>query len=80
MFVSKDFANEFLKYLKGRHNSMKCTIEFEQAEDIPFLDILESILSARYPIDASVFAPPLRCRGSQKAFAAKWLPSGYHHF
>ena len=47
MFDSKDSANEFLKYLNGRHNSMKFTIEFEQAEDIPFLDILESILSAR---------------------------------
>ena len=47
MFDSKDSANEFLKYLNGRHNSMKFTIEFEQAKDIPFLDILESILSAR---------------------------------
>ena len=36
MFESKDTAKEFLKYLNGRHN----TIEFEQAEEIPFLDIL----------------------------------------
>ena len=40
MFDSKDTANEFLKYLNGRHNSIKFTIEFEQAEEIPFLDIL----------------------------------------
>ena len=31
---------KFLKYLNGRHNSIKFTIEFEQAEEIPFLDIL----------------------------------------
>ena len=40
MFDSKDSANEFLKYLNGRHNSIKFTIEFEQAEEIPFLNIL----------------------------------------
>ena len=40
MFDSKDAANEFLKYLNSRHNSIKFTIEFEQAEEIPFLDIL----------------------------------------
>ena len=41
MFDSKDTAKEFLKYLKGRHNTIKLvTIEFEQAEEIPFLDIL----------------------------------------
>ena len=40
MFDSKDTANEFLKYLNGRHNSIKFTIEFEQAEEILFLDIL----------------------------------------
>ena len=40
MFGSKDTANEFSKYLNGRHNSIKFTIEFEQAEEIPFLDIL----------------------------------------
>ena len=26
------------------------------------------------------FIVTIRCRGSQKAFAAKWLPLGYHHF
>ena len=40
MFDSKDTANEFLKYLNVRHNSIKFTIEFEQAEEIPVLDIL----------------------------------------
>ena len=40
MFDSKDPANEFLKYLNGRHDSIQFTIEFEQAEQIPFLDIL----------------------------------------
>ena len=40
MFDSKDTATEFLKYLNSRHNSIKFTIEFEQAEEIPFLDIL----------------------------------------
>ena len=40
MFDSKDTANEFLKYINGRHNSIKFTIEFKQAEEIPFLDIL----------------------------------------
>ena len=40
MFDSKDTANEFLKYLNNRHNSIKFTIEFEQAKGIPFLDIL----------------------------------------
>ena len=40
MSDSKDTAKEFLKYLNGRHNSIKFTIEFEQAEEIPFLDIL----------------------------------------
>ena len=32
MFDSKDTANEFFKNLNGRHNSIKFTIEFEQAE------------------------------------------------
>ena len=40
MFDSKDTANEFLKYLNGRHNNIKFPFEFEQAEEIPFLDIL----------------------------------------
>ena len=31
MFDSEDTANEFLKYINGRHNSIKFTIEFEQA-------------------------------------------------
>jgi len=40
MFDSKDTANEFLRYLNSRHNSIKFTIEFEQHNEIPFLDIL----------------------------------------
>jgi len=47
MFDSKDTANEFLKYLNSSHshtqekgNSIKFTTEFEQAKEIPFLNIL----------------------------------------
>ena len=40
MFDSKDTANEFLRYLNSRHNSIKFTIEFKQDNEIPFLDIL----------------------------------------
>ena len=40
MFDSKDTACEFLKYLNSRHHSIKFTIEFEQDNVIPFLDIL----------------------------------------
>ena len=40
MFDSKDTAKEFLRYLNSRHNSIKFTIEFEQDNEIPFLDIL----------------------------------------
>ena len=36
MFDSKDTANEFLRYLYSRHNSIKFTIEFEQDNEIPF--------------------------------------------
>ena len=45
MIDNKDTANDFLKYLNGRHSSIKFTIEFEQAKEIPFLDILIK----RYP-------------------------------
>ena len=40
MFDSKDNANEFLSFLNSRHNSIKFTIEFEEDNKIPFLDIL----------------------------------------
>ena len=40
MFDSKDNACEFLQYLNSRHHSIKFTIEFEQDNAIPFLDIL----------------------------------------
>ena len=40
MFENKDTANGFLQYLNSHHNSIKFTIEFEQDNEIPFLDIL----------------------------------------
>ena len=40
MFENKDTANGILQYLNSRHNSTKFTIEFEQDNEIPFLDIL----------------------------------------
>jgi len=40
MFDNKDTANEFLKYLNSLHNSSKVTTEFEQAQEITFLDIV----------------------------------------
>ena len=40
MFHNQDSANEFLHYLNGCHSSIKFTIEFEQNNAIPFLDIL----------------------------------------
>ena len=40
MFENKDTANGLLQYLNSRHNSIKFTIEFEQDNEIPFLDIL----------------------------------------
>ena len=36
MFVSKDTANEFLRYLNSRHESIKFTTDFEQDNEIPF--------------------------------------------
>ena len=117
MFDSKDTATEFLKYLNSRHNSIKFTIEFEQAKQIPFLDIKtlpkqhfhhiclpeEDIHWTLYQMGfiyttqvqnqphphahVSIFSYLLHrfiakicCRGSQKAFATKWLPSRHHHF
>ena len=40
MSENKDTANGFLQYLNSRHSSIKFTIEFEQDNEIPFLDIL----------------------------------------
>ena len=40
MFHNKDSANDFLHYLNGCHRNIKFTIEFEQNNAIPFLDIL----------------------------------------
>ena len=39
-FDSKNNANEFLNFLNSRHDSIKFTIEFEEDNEIPFLDIL----------------------------------------
>ena len=38
--TDRDTACEFLQYLNSRHHSIKFTIEFEQDNVIPFLDIL----------------------------------------
>jgi hypothetical protein len=40
MFHNKDSATEFLHYLNSCHSNIKFTIEFEQDNAIPFLDIL----------------------------------------
>ena len=40
MFDSKDNANKFLSFLNSRHDSIKFTLEFEEDNKIPFLDIL----------------------------------------
>ena len=40
MFDSKDNANELLSFLNSRHDSIKFTIEFDEDNKIPFLDIL----------------------------------------
>jgi len=40
MFERKDTTNEILRYLNSRHESIKFTIDFEQDNEIPFLDIL----------------------------------------
>ena len=40
LFKNKNDALSFLHYQNGRHNNIKFTIEFEQNDEIPFLDIL----------------------------------------
>ena len=40
LFKKKNDALSFLRYLNGRDNNIKFTIEFEQNDEIPFLDIL----------------------------------------
>ena len=40
LFMNKNDALSFLHCLNGRHNNIKFTIEFEQNDEIPFLDIL----------------------------------------
>ena len=40
VFDSRITANQFLQYLNSRHKNIKFTIEFEENNEIPFLDIL----------------------------------------
>ena len=40
LFKNKNDALSFFHYLNGRHNNIKFTIEFEQNDEIPFIDIL----------------------------------------
>ena len=40
MFDNKITANQFLQYLNSCHNNIKFTIEFEENDQIPFLDVL----------------------------------------
>ena len=40
LFDDKKSASQFLEYLNSRHNNVEFTIEFEQNDEIPFLDIL----------------------------------------
>ena len=40
LFKNKSDALSFLHYLNETHNNIKFTIEFEQNDEIPFLDIL----------------------------------------
>ena len=39
LFKNKNDALSSLRYLNGRHNNIKFTIEFQQNDEIPFLDI-----------------------------------------
>ena len=40
LFPNKDTAVQFLSYLNTRHKNIQFTTEFEQDEEIPFLDVL----------------------------------------
>ena len=40
LFNNKDTALQFLQYLNSRHQNIKFTIEFEQNQEMPFLDVL----------------------------------------
>ena len=44
MFHNKKSANVFLHYLNSCHSNIKFTIEFEQNNAIPFLDILITVI------------------------------------
>ena len=39
LFRNKDTAIKFLHYLNSRHVNIQFTIEFEQNQEIPFLDV-----------------------------------------
>ena len=40
LFDKKDKATSFLHYLNNRHPNIKFTIELEENQEIPFLDVL----------------------------------------
>ena len=40
LFRNKETANQFLLYLNSRHDNIQLTIEFEQENEIPLLDVL----------------------------------------
>ena len=40
LFNNKNTAVQFLSYLNSRHKNIQFTIEFEQDQEIPFLDVL----------------------------------------
>ena len=42
IFEDEDQAKQFLAYMNGRHEKIKFTIETEQENKIPFLDVLVS--------------------------------------
>ncbi|XP_068742454.1 uncharacterized protein [Montipora capricornis] len=41
LFKNKNDALSFLRYLNGRHDNIKFTIEFEQNDEIPFLILMK---------------------------------------
>ena len=50
MFHIKDRANEFLHYLNSCHSNDKFTLEFEQNNAIPLLDILAHVIKRTHEI------------------------------
>ena len=66
MFDSKDNANEFLTFLNSRHDSIKFTLEFEEDNKIPFLDILLK----RCP--DNTFSTSVYCKKTFTGLYTKW--------